>query len=162
MTKLNIVFDYNCLINIENSTMDYKDLIKIVSLHNSGKIQLHIPAISASEYQKGGLNKSFDEFKKYVSSLGIKDANYLCPMGYWNITFWDFCLFVGKKMDILEKCIREILFPNFNFDKEQQLLSKKFINRLCDVQSIWCHIYHNNDVFITEDENFRKKKKRSY
>ena len=45
MDKIKVVFDYNCLINIENSTMGYKDLIKIMSLHNLGNIQLNILGI---------------------------------------------------------------------------------------------------------------------
>ena len=158
MNTISIVFDYNCLINIENSTMDYIDLNEIISIHNSGKIKLYIPAISASEYQKGGLLKSFDEFKKYVLSLGIKNANYLFPMGYWNITKWNYCIFVDKKMVKLEENIKKTLFPSYNLRKELQLLTKKSINHLCDIQSIWCHIYNKKDVFVTEDKKFYKKK----
>lgn len=37
---------------------------------------------------------------------------------------------------------------------------RKWLNRICDVHGMWCHIYHGNDVFLTTDSNFMKETKR--
>ena len=36
---------------------------------------------------------------------------------------------------------------------------RKWLNKMCDVQSMWCHIHNGNDLFVTTDRNFRKKSK---
>ena len=36
---------------------------------------------------------------------------------------------------------------------------KKWLNRQCDVHSMWCHIRNGNEVFLTTDRNFTKKSK---
>ena|SRR2546429_368535 len=36
---------------------------------------------------------------------------------------------------------------------------RNWVNRLCDVQGMWCHIQNGNDVFLTSDSNFTKKTK---
>lgn len=34
-----------------------------------------------------------------------------------------------------------------------------WLNRICDVQTMWCHLQYENDVFVTSDRNFHKATK---
>jgi hypothetical protein len=34
-----------------------------------------------------------------------------------------------------------------------------WLNRICDVQSMWCHLHYQNDIFVTSDGNFHKATK---
>ena len=34
-----------------------------------------------------------------------------------------------------------------------------WLNRICDVQTMWCHLHHGNNVFVTSDRNFHKATK---
>jgi hypothetical protein len=39
------------------------------------------------------------------------------------------------------------------------LIGTKWLNRLCDAHSLWCHIHYKNELFLTSDGNFMKKTK---
>jgi hypothetical protein len=67
----------------------------------------------------------------------------------------------------LEKEIHDILFPEraFNFEAFKQESDnedkayKNWLNARCDVLAMWCHIWHECDVFVTTDTNFHKATK---
>jgi len=88
---------------------EYKYIKKILELNDLDKIKLNIPAISASENQIGGkLYKSFNQFKKYVYSLGIKKVEFLFALGQFDVTYFEYCVYAQAKMIKLLKAIYEI------------------------------------------------------
>jgi hypothetical protein len=98
-------------------------------------------------------------------------------MAYWDISFWDQCLWPDEAMRKLEHEIHSILFPTVPFLWEDYCRSnsldpldpppnpstgkwQKWRNCKCDVQAIWSHIHHKRDVFVTSDTNFHKADKK--
>ena len=82
----------------------------------------------------------------------------LNPLGYFNVTFWDNCLFAGAADKALEDRIWGILFPGWR--GRPDLPPDKGLNALCDVASIWCHLSYRGEVFVTRDDNFHKATKK--
>lgn len=169
---LTFTLDTNCLIALDENRPEAAAVRGIVDAHASGKAQVAIVAISASEKQKGGGHlESFVEFQKRLALLSLDHLELLPPMFYWDITYWDRCIWPEAEMESTEKRIHEILFPNVQFlwsdycaaqgiTDANPPLAHKWRNAKCDVQAIWSHIYHKRNVFVTGDHNFRAETKK--
>ena len=67
-------------------------------------------------------------------------------------------------MGKLSDAIRDVLFGNsLSIDIARvgvdSAAGRKWVNRVCDVQTMWCHIQNGNEVFLTTDNNFTKESK---
>jgi hypothetical protein len=93
-------------------------------------------------------------------------------MFYFDISFWDHCLWSDDLMITLERQIHAILFPNVEFswqdycrtndiDPIPNSPSGKWRNCKCDVQAMWSHIHAKRDVFVTSDKNFHRPEKKA-
>lgn len=158
-------FDTNCMYAIEEGRPEAKKLLHCVDAARLKKIDLALLAISASEKQKGGAYlTSFEAFKTRVANIGLSDFELLKPMGYYDVTYWDWAIYVDDETLNLEKEIHKILFPKQTFefhcpidDPLHDLQWRKWINRKCDTQALWCHIHYARDVFVTSDSNFFRR-----
>ena len=163
--------DTNCIIAIDDSRPEASFVHELIKAHNQGNASVAIVAISASEKQKtGGYIENFAEFKDRIENLGLGHLNLLAPMFYWDITFFDYCLWCDESMTSLEMGIHKILFPKIpflwadyctahNLSVETDCPDKKWRNAKCDVQAYWSHVHGRRDVFVTTDNNYLKSKK---
>lgn len=164
---MEVTFDTNLLIDLEEKREGHENVQKILDLHNGRQIKVCIPAIAASE-------KLLDEkhipnyklFEEYLTKLKIMNHVELMPLMYLSMCYLDHAHLSGKKLSELDHQIHKILFPNIEpehkeFCKARNLQIKgihpKWRNAKIDVQMLWCHIHHKKDIFITRDENFKKK-----
>jgi len=165
--------DTNCLLAVDESRPEAKDVFSLATAHAEGMASVGLVAISASEHQKSGQHlKSFDEFKTRVTNLGLSHLELLKPMMYWDVTFWDHCLYVDEAMQGVEQQIHQILFSNIEFlwvdycvahglDQNNMAFDKKWRNAKCDVQAYWTHVHSKRDVFVTSDKNFHSATKKT-
>lgn len=136
---------------------------------------MRLIGINASEKNKdGSYPNTIDEFRQKVRAVGLGELELLKPMGYWGITFWDWCVWadgVGEPMVLLEEQLHKILFPEISFSHQEHcaklgitpqkdFVEEKWRNAKCDVLTIWSHIFYSNDVFVTNDRNFLKETKK--
>jgi hypothetical protein len=129
--------------------LDTNDLRRIVDTFRRGRLELVAAAISASENAPPGSEKSFELFTERLRRIDLADLRLLPPMGYWGVTFWNRALWVNDEMKELEAKIHAILAPNLDMDDESD--HRKWINTKCDVQMVWCHLWHKTDALITSD-----------
>ena len=158
-----ITLDTNILIDIEEKRIGHENILKLIEFHNNKKIKINIPAIIASEkLLKNKHITNFSQFKRYVESIDFKDIEFNKPKCYFDLSFFDYCIFGGEEIDKLDYYIHKILFPNIepkhkdfckNRGFDSKILNPKWRNAKIDVLIIWCHIYYKKDVFITR-ENF--------
>lgn len=160
-------FDTNCIIAIDQGGAEAKAIRALADAHLSGKANVAIVAISASEKQseKTYLN-DFGTFQKRLSRLKLDHLEIVLPMAYWDIAFWGHALWTDDTMREKEREIHSVLFSNVEFDWQDYCRKRSldpnaspsgdWRNRKCDVQAIWSHIHHSRDVFITSDRNFHK------
>lgn len=166
---MKITLDYNCLINLQNKTSEWRFVKEIVDLHKQEKIEAYVCAISASEYQSGD-EPDYREFQEFLQGVGCSDLPEVLPISYFGVAFWGHALYSGEEQEDLEKKIHKILFPSIEFeyqdycrvneiDPNKKPLDRKWLNKKCDVQVTWSHINSSNDVLVTEDKNFSKQEK---
>ncbi len=175
-----ITFDHNLLIDLESDNgATGKALRQLVSLHDAEQITIRVSAIGASERLKGKTYvPDFSAFHERVRRLSQREFEILRPLGYYDITYWDWCMYAddGTPENELEQKIHEVLFPEIEFkwqayaqvngedpNQAAQTQSRewqKWRNRKCDVLTIWCHIYYAGDAFVTTDDHFHQATKK--
>jgi hypothetical protein len=131
-----------------------------------------VVAISASERQKDRPQlRDFAEFQQRLTVLSLGTLKILRPSFYWDITYWDWCIWADEEMVALERRVHQVLFPSVPFlwsdfcaanglDPETSLPRSTWRNHKCDVLALWSHIHEARDVFVTNDGNFHAITKR--
>ena len=159
---MNITLDHNCIIDILNKT-NVGALMQSVIANNT--YRCFVVNIGASEIRRrGAYPESYDRFEELLVEAGVDNLPRLNPMNIFDVTFWDRSVFANNRMIKLSEEINFILFGQLAFiekpiDGIDSPVGRKWLNRLCDVHSMWCHIHNSNDIFLTNDRNFTKRTK---
>lgn len=168
---LRVTLDTNCVIDVEEERPNAEHVRRLAGYAESGQVQLCIPSIMASERSPGGnIAQSFEAFQEKLQGLGLAGADLLAPLPYWEIVFWDNCLWGDVDEQELEPRIHEVLFPEVPFSwvdfckanglpESSPVEKTRWLNAKCDVLALWSHIFHASDVFVTSDGNFHKATK---
>lgn len=176
---MRLTFDHNLLIDLEEGKEAGKELEYALGLHDSGEVTICVSAIGASErLREKAYASSFSAFQNRVRELSFREFEILKPLGYWNVTFWDWCVWgdQGPAGSVLEESIHRILFPQIEFSwqdhadacgqdpneasEEQHSEWGRWRNRKCDTLAMWCHIYYGGDAFVTRDKAFHQPTKK--
>jgi hypothetical protein len=159
---MKITLDHNCIIDLENTTEVGKSVQAIVS---SARNECFVVNIGASEMRAKGVRPDkYEKFEELLSKTGLSHLPRLNPMMISDVTFWDRCVWPDDSTNKLAADIEDALFGeaeridivSVGLDS---LEGGKWLNRLCDVHGMWCHIKNGNDVFLTTDNNFSKETK---
>jgi hypothetical protein len=159
---LKFTIDTNCIIDLEQESSFAHDIRRLVKAHEQGLIHLAVPAIVASENQKGGKPlENFEQFRDRLASLGLSGVELLRPIFYFDLTYWDWCLWSSEEMVDLEKRIHQVIFPEREFlysdycaangIDSSSPMDAKWRNAKCDVLMLWSHIWHQRDIFVSRD-----------
>lgn len=160
---MNITLDHNCIINLEKCTLPYEDIEAIIKNPDN---QCFVVNIGASEMREKGVRpEHYEQFEKLLATARIKHLPRLNPMLILDVTFVGRSVLASNEMIRFAQEIESALFPNgqlINTGKvpHDQKAYKKWLNRICDIHTMWCHIQNRNDVFLTSDENFMKPPKK--
>jgi hypothetical protein len=103
-----------------------------------------------------------------VSVEILKPICYLGVSGYLN-----YFVFSSDEKIKLEQEIQTILFPdtdriytdyckNRGLDSGNSRVWRSWVNKKCDILSLWCQIWYKGDIFVTRDSNFHKKSKKPH
>ena len=169
---INVTLDMNCIIDLEEGIGVAPYIKEIIQMHKDRKINLRVVAISASERKRNGTYAyNFSEFKERIASVGLIDVEILKPIGYWDITFWDYCVWGGDQLTELERKIQEILFPKIEIeykefcrkrglDLNNKRMRRKWRNVKCDVLALWSHVWNGGGIFVTKDSHFHRRTKK--
>lgn len=159
---MKVTLDHNCIIDLLSSTPT-SSLIR--PKMTTGAHDFFVVEFGASEMRQRGVRPDhYDQFERLLVEAGIANLPRLCPMGIWGVTFWGHCLWASEQMDDLAKRIEDILFdvdqaPSGAPGDLDSPDGRKWLNRKCDVLTMWCHIYYGNQVFLTSDKNYMKRSK---
>ncbi len=165
--------DTNCIIAIDEGRAEATAVHALATAHASGGAKVAIVAITASEKQRGGHQlENFLEFQERLVTLKLAHLELLPSIFYFDITFWDCSIPADAAMEALERKIHEVLFPNIEFlwqdyckvggfMPSEYKSDHKWLNAKCDVLALWTHVYHRRDVFVTSDQNFHNRAKKS-
>jgi hypothetical protein len=178
--NVNVTLDTNYIIDLEKAVGTASQAVEgrasqlrtLAKMHDDHKINLRVVAISASERKPDRTCASnFSEFTNRITAVGLGKVEILKPLGYFDVTYSEWCVTANVPMLELEQKIHEILFPEIQFSYEE-FCKKKGLdpksggidglwrNRKCDVLAMWSHIQYGGGIFVTEDKNYRKKRKK--
>jgi hypothetical protein len=158
---MKVTIDHNCIIHLRDQTDVGKRIKAIVHDHPN---QCFVVNIGASEMRRDGVRPDrYERFEELLGSVGIAHLPRLDPLAHWGVTFWDRAVWANAEMIEASDAIRDVLFANSpNVHKGvgvDSVAERKWVNRICDVQGMWCHIQKGNEVFLTTDHNFMKATK---
>ncbi len=159
---MNLTLDHNVIIDLANGSESVARLREMLA---SNQHQGYVVEIGASEMRQRGIRPNrFDLFEELLDEAGIRALPRLVPMAVWDVTFWDHGLWSDEAMSNRASAVETVLFgdsPPIEIAGEAEDSPKfaKWLNRLCDVQTMWCHLHYGNDIFVTSDRNFHKSTK---
>lgn len=166
---LSFTLDTNCVIDVDEHRPGEPSVRSLADAHADGAADVAVVAIMASEKQRGGGTlDNFGIFKQRLDLLRLGQLGLCLPLCYFDISYWDHCLWSGPVEKELDLRIHQILFtdikPDYReFCDEKGLPSSPVIwdktrhiwrNAKCDVQAIWSHVNARRDVFVSNDKNF--------
>ena len=172
---LSFTLDTNCIIAVDEGRPEAAAIHRLAEAHARSEADVAVVAIMASERQRhGDWLENFGDFQKRLTRLGLDHLNLCNPIGYFDISFWDHCLWSGARELALEQKIHNILFPNVEFSFSDFCVARnipstpvvwdkvthRWRNPKCDVQAIWSHINAHRDVFVTSDDVFHQATKK--
>src|ERR1044072_9239262 len=98
--------DTNGVIDVEEDRPNASHIRALVELSRRNAIELAIPAIGASEKQRGGsYAANFTEFQDKLSSAGLGGVCLLLPMAYLDVCYFDHAIFPSEEDIQLESAI---------------------------------------------------------
>jgi hypothetical protein len=159
---MKVTLDHNCIINLERRT-EIGELVKTVVSNPIN--ECFVVNIGASEMRERGVRPDkYEHFEELLVAAEIDHLPRINPMLILDVAFWDRCVLGDDDMIQLAKGIESALFGNAEpISIEREAIDspawRKWLNRTCDVHSLWCHIQNGNDVFLTADGNFTKETK---
>jgi hypothetical protein len=159
---MKLTLDHNVVIALANRSSNVDRLRAAIT---DGSHQAFVVEIGASEMRQRGVKPDrYDLFEQLLCEAGIASLHRLSPMMIWDVTFWDHGLWSDENMIIQAKQIEQVLFgksPPIDITREAEdsPTVATWLNRLCDVQALWCHLHYGNEVFVTSDRNFHKATK---
>jgi hypothetical protein len=161
---MKLTLDFNCIIALEDNEPSAEYLNHLLNLHDQNKLDICVPAISGIEKLKNGSNaNSISELINRLGNLSKRPIKILNTLAYLDMWFLGYAILAEDELVALDEQIHNILFPNTPYLWDDFVRTKngnlevafsKWKNNRCDVISMWCHIYHKNDIFITNDNNF--------
>lgn len=159
---MKLTLDHNVIIDLANGSKNVARLRQVLSGNGH---QAFVVEIGASEMRQRGIKPDrYDLFERLLEEAGIASLPRLAPMMIWDVTFWDHGLWSNEHMAERAKQVEDALFgesPPIDIAGEPDGSPKvaAWLNRLCDVHTMWCHLHYANDVFVTSDRNFHKATK---
>ena len=168
---LKFALDTNCIIELDEQRAHAVELRQLSELAKFGLIHLSILGISASENQKGGGSlPSFSDFTARLLRLDLGHLEILKPIGFWDVTYWDWSLNCETHdFQVLDN-IWKVLFPKISSSwldyakskkaDEQDTSTRTYLkwrNALCDAQIAWATVKYGQDVLVTlNTKDFQK------
>jgi hypothetical protein len=159
---MKLKLDHNVIIDLANGSANITRLREVLA---DEEHQAYVVEIGASEMRQRGIRpERYDLFEELLEKASIRALPRLMPMMIWGVTFWDHGLWSDDVMSSRATEIEKILFgesPQIEIvgETEEPLKFAAWLNRICDVHTMWSHMHYANDIFVTSDSNFHKTTK---
>jgi hypothetical protein len=150
------LLDKNCLIDIADRRQPFADQLEpVIAAWRRGDLELIAAAITASENQPDEVPPTWEQFKDLLAKAGLADVRILRSTLTWDMGFWGEGLWADEDTIELERQIWAILPPNIDMDDTSDRW--RWVNKKCDVMTVWTHVWHKTDVLLTRDDKMLGK-----
>lgn len=173
MRKLTL--DNNCLIALEKGEVPTATALRVlIAAHDARQVTVRVVCVSGFERPQGEARIPFiEEFYARLRRIGLNGAEVLSSIVYLDMdTRLDSGFIVGSDADFaFEQWLHRVLFPDdgdgtweghcaARRDWGEARRERIWKNHKRDVLTLWGHIYHAGDIFLTTDGNFFKATKK--
>ncbi len=149
------LLDKNCLVDLADDPRFAEQFEPVIAAWRHGELELIAAAITASENQLDDVPPTWEQFKGQLAEAGLADVPTLqCPLT-WGMGFWGKGLWADEDKSELERQIWDILPPKL--DRDDTSNRRKWVNKKCDVMTVWTHVWHKTDVLLTSDRRMLRK-----
>jgi hypothetical protein len=151
-----LLLDTNCLITLERRIgPDLDALRELVDAAARSELTLVVAAASASENERPGKPRSWDNFLIRLRDAGLNDVTILKSPLRWNVAFWGHAMWSSPETKELEDRISAALDPVGTLAGPPD--DRRWRNTLCDVQMLWAHLWHATDALVTQDRRLGRR-----
>ena len=160
--NMKITLDYNCIIHLEQETEIGAQVNAIV---HSPNYQCFVVNIGSSEMRERGVRPdNYMHYENFLEAAKVEHLPRLDPMLLFDVTFIDRSILPSIEMIQLVDSIEAVLFGsvepiNVNNDNIDSPVGRKWLNRVCDLHSMWCHINNGNEIFLSTKGDFKQETK---
>jgi hypothetical protein len=169
---LRVTLEWNAVLTLENpDRAGQLSLAKLIELHGTA-IDLGIVTTAASENNPSqAFPRTAFEFEQRLTKNNIDHLTLVLQPAVNDLTYIGLCAWASSNYEALAQHIWTIIPPkHLPWDRKTFALQegidpnkstwspefRKWRNKWCDVNSIYTHIWHERDVFVTGDEkNFK-------
>lgn len=161
----------NAIIALENEQTSAHAIRELIARHRRGQIAVSLCGVAASENTRSGASETwYHSFEQRLSRLDLLQIPILLPVTRLGFSYWGRCVLASEEMKVLEWEIHQILHPRIQYnyrafcdvkdlDASKRVVDPEWRNAICDSQALCCHIHYGNDVFVSDDRNYRKTRK---
>ena|GEM_PF-1469169 len=162
----NVTLDTNSLLDLEEGRPAARPLGRLIGLQCAGALRLGVVVLGASERQPDGVYAAdLPTFRERMTMLDLGDARSLRPLFRWGLSFAEWAQWPTPLAERLERRVHRALFPDSPFrwsdcadaagpGADRDVLYARWRNARLTVLSVWAHIEHAGDIYVTRDEIF--------
>ncbi len=168
---LSLTLDTNCIVHLETGWEPAaSSLREVIEFQRAGEIRLRVIAIASAENQSvDNPITSYADFTALVQRVGLADAEIVTTITPWGMGYWGGQVLYGSvEQFAFANKIYQTLFPSDGDGTYKDYCQRRaipadtppdrtWINRKCDAFTLWGHIFHDGDIFVTSDGNFHKQ-----
>jgi len=170
-----LTLDNNCLIALEKGEEPTATALRVlIAAHDARQVTVRVVCVSGFERPQGEARIPFiEEFYARLRRIGLAGVEVLSSIVYLDMdTRLDSRFILGSDGDFaFEQWIHRTLFPDDGDGTwESYCIARRawdearrervWKNHKRDVLTLWGHIYHAGDIFLTTDRNFFKATKK--
>jgi hypothetical protein len=174
------LLDKNCLVDLADGRQPFaNELQPVIAAWRRGDLELIAAAITASENQPDNVPPTWEQFNELLGDAGLSDVRILqCPLD-WDMGFWGKGErgnsergreLMATSSDSGASACSASLIPRPRSPRPQAPLragslspdsaglvpppshERKWVNKKCDVMTVWTHVWHKTDVLLTRDD----------
>lgn len=160
---MKVTLDHRCILHLAERTPTGLRLERALACPS---LQCFVVNIGDSALRERGVwPERYDRFENVLAAAGVAHLPRLDPLFIVDVTFWGRCVSAAASDEGLARDIGRALFgeapaievPSSGLDSPA---GRRWLDRHCDVQALWCHIRQGNQVFLTPEEGFRHDARR--
>jgi hypothetical protein len=160
---MKVTLDHRCILHLADRTPTGKHLAAV--LRNPALDCRVVNIADAAMRGRGVRPEAYGRFEELLAAAGVAGLTRLDPMFVVDVTFWGRCVIVDEDDVELAGSIGTALFgegPRFEVPEEgiDSPVGRRWLQKHCDVQALWCHLHYGSEAFLTPDEFFRREERR--
>ncbi|HLZ73018.1 MAG TPA: hypothetical protein VKV26_24205 [Dehalococcoidia bacterium] len=162
----NVTLDTCSLLDLEEGRPAARPLGRLIGLHRTGALRLGVVVIGGCVRRPDGVYAAdLTAFRERITMLDLGEARRLRPLFRWGLSFAEWSQWPTPAAERLERRIHRALFPAAPFrwgdcadaagpDADRDELYARWREARLTVLSVWAHIEHAGDIYVTRDETF--------